>query len=47
MVVDTANVLNNVANPKTESNSPVIPFALAAILSVTTIGVVSKKRKAK
>ena len=47
MVIDTENVLNNVANPETQSNSPIIPFALAAILSVSTLSVVTKKRKFK
>ena len=48
MVVDTTNALSNTTpattNPKTEGNNPV---GIIAILSISTLGFVSKKRKFK
>ena len=46
MVVDANNELHNtVANPKTDQSYPIVPIALLAILSMSTLAVVSKKRK--
>ena len=43
-MIDTANVLNNVANPKTGESNPIGTISIITILSVATLAVASKKR---